>query len=417
MSPDREAIARRLREARENRGFSQQAAAKKLGVSRTLVAMVELGHRPVTDEELLEFANLYGRTFVELKGVQLSEDDDPVTSALIKVAPELATDEMQRLIHGALGPLMEMLDLGRMLGHPPRVAPPRYDVSSPRTLADAIAQGEQGAERECQRLGLREQHLGDLATLVGHQGVHVLALELPDRIPGVFAQHASIGSVIVVNAKHKARQRWAVAHGYAHAVLDPAGTIRVCTHANAKELIERRADVFAGALLMPPAAAADAVRAMGKGQASRKVQWAFDAAAERPIRAEERSVPGSQVVTFVDVARLAQRFGVDYKFAVARLLGTGMLSDTDGKRLLRPKLVELAAEWLTLLRSTAATPHPAYPLWVLSDLNAEHAHLAIEAYRRGLKTKADLVVDAATLALLVPGLSETKLLEFAEAVR
>jgi hypothetical protein len=156
---------------------------------------------------------------------------------------------------------------------------------------------------------------------------------------------------------------------------------------------------------------------MGKGQASRRVQWAFDAAAERPIRAEERSVPGSQVVTFIDVARLAERFGVDYKLAVARLLSVGMISDADAKRLLRPKLAELAAEWLRLFRSRAATPHPAYPLSVLSDLNAEHAHLAIEAYRRGLITKADLGAEAATLSLLVPGLSETKLLEFAEAVR
>src|ERR1700730_1744681 len=115
MPSDRGTVARNLRNARENRGLSQHAVAKKLGFSRTLVAMVELGNRPVTDEEVLQFANVYGKTFVELKGTQVSEDQDPVTAALVKVAPELATDERQRLRHGVLGPLMAALDLARKL--------------------------------------------------------------------------------------------------------------------------------------------------------------------------------------------------------------------------------------------------------------------------------------------------------------
>jgi hypothetical protein len=231
-------------------------------------------------------------------------------------------------------------------------------------------------------------------------------------------QHSSIGSVIVVNANlDAARQRLTIAHGYAHAVIEPSGTIRVCTHANAKELIERRADAFAGALLLPASAVQETVRAMGKGQPSRRVQWVFDTTTEHSVRAEERSTPGSQVLTFLDAAWIAKRFGVDYKVAISRLLGLALLSDADVKRLLRPKFVELAGEWLTLFRSRSATPHPAYPVSVLSDLNAEWAYIAVEAFRRGLITKADLADDAVTLSLLVPGLSGTKLLEFAEAAR
>src|ERR1700687_1109717 len=142
MPPDRETIARNLRTARENCGLSQHAVAKKLRVSRTLIAQIELGNRPVTDEELLQFANVYGKTFVELKGTQVSEDHDPVTAALVKVAPELATDEMQRLIHGVLGPLMAALDLESKFDRPRRTGPPSYAMPSPRTPADAIRQGE-----------------------------------------------------------------------------------------------------------------------------------------------------------------------------------------------------------------------------------------------------------------------------------
>ena len=94
-----------------------------------------------------------------------------------------------------------------------------------------------------------------------------------------------------------------------------------------------------------------------------------------------------------------------------------MVSDVDVKRLLKPKFVELAGEWLTLFRPEAAKPHPAYPVSVFSDLLAEWAYTAVEAYRRGLITKVHVADEAVTLSLLVPGVSEAKLLEFAEAAR
>jgi hypothetical protein len=54
---------------------------------------------------------------------------------------------------------------------------------------------------------------------------------------------------------------------------------------------------------------------------------------------------------------------------------------------------------------------------VLSDLNAERAYMAIEAYRRGLITNTELAEEALTLERQVSGLSRAKLLEFAEAAR
>jgi hypothetical protein len=101
------------------------------------------------------------------------------------------------------------------------------------------------------------------------------------------------------------------------------------------------------------------------------------------VRAEERSMPGSQVITYLDVAWIARRFRASYRLTVSRLLGQGRISEADSTRLLKTKLVELAGEWLTLFSSRAATPHPGYAISVLSDLNAEHAHMAVEAYRRG----------------------------------
>jgi hypothetical protein len=195
------------------------------------------------------------------------------------------------------------------------------------------------------------------------------------------------------------------------------GSIRVCTKRNANELIERRAAAFAAGFLLPASGVVDTVRALGKGQASRQVQWLFDAATERSVRTEERSTPGSQVVTYLDVAWIVRRFGATYRLTVSRLLGQGVIAEADSIRLLKPKFVELAGEWLTLFNPRVRTAHPGYAISVLSDLNAERAHMAVEAYRRGLITKADLIDQAVTLSLQVPGLSETKLLAFAGAAQ
>jgi len=123
------------------------------------------------------------------------------------------------------------------------------------------------------------------------------------------------------------------------------------------------------------------------------------------------------VITYLDVVSIARRFGTAYRLTVSRLLGQGLISDADSTRLLKPKLVELAGEWVTLFSSRAASPHPAYHVVVLSDLSAERAYMAIEACRRGLITKTELAQEALTLELQVPGLSQTRLLEFAEAAR
>jgi transcriptional regulator with XRE-family HTH domain/Zn-dependent peptidase ImmA (M78 family) len=414
----REPLATNLRKARENRGLSQAVVAKKLRLSRSLVAQIELANRPVTADELQKFADLYGTPAVELTGTRVATDD-PVTVTLLNLAPALIKEfDMQSRIHGVLGELMSSSELERLLDRPARTPSPTYPLPLPKSLPDAIRQGEEIAEHERQRLGLRDAPLPDLADLCGAHGLPVFGLKLPEDLSALFISHASVGRAIVVNVTHDAgRQQLAIAHGYAHAVCDPMGTIRVCTKANANELIERRAAAFAAAFLLPASGVVETVQSLGKGQASRQVHWVFDAATERAVRTEERSTPGSQVITYLDVAWIARRFGATYRLAVSRLLGQGVITEADSAGLLKPKFVELAAEWLTLFSARAERPQPGYAIWAVSDVSAERAHMAVEAYRRDLITKADLREEALTLSLHVPGLSQAKVLEFAEAAR
>jgi transcriptional regulator with XRE-family HTH domain len=416
----REPLAANLRKARENRGLSQAAVAKRLRLSRSLVAQIELGNRPVTADELAKFADLYGTPASELIGTPVGSDD-LVRGALLNLAPALVKEfDIQSRIRGVLGSLMEVTHLERLLERPARTGPPTYPLPSPRTLVDAIRQGEEIAAHERQRLGLRDAPLPELADLSASQGVPVFALKLPDEMSSLFIADASVGFAVVVNLIHAAvRHRLAIAHGYAHAVCEPMGTLRVCTNANAKELIERRAAAFATAFLLPAAGVAGTVHRLGKGQPSRQEYWVFDAAAEQSIRAEERSTPGSQTMTYLDAVWIARRFGTTYSLAVARLLGLGLIVESDRRRLLRPAVVALAQECLALLGASARgwLSSSSNTVAALSDLPSERLYMAIEAYRRGLMTKADLVDEAVSLSPQLPGLSESRLLELAEAAR
>jgi hypothetical protein len=67
-----------------------------------------------------------------------------------------------------------------------------------------------------------------------------------------------------------------------------------------------------------------------------------------------------------------------------------------------------ARQWLSASSNTVAA---------LSDLPAERLYMAVEAYRRGLMTKADLESEAVSLSPQLPGLSELRMLELAEAAR
>src|SRR2546427_6355480 len=91
MAIDREGLARTLRDARENRGLSQQAVAKRLGLSRTVIAQIELGNRSVSEDELSKFSAIYEISVADLTGTYTPSDD--LTISVFDFAPELLLDE------------------------------------------------------------------------------------------------------------------------------------------------------------------------------------------------------------------------------------------------------------------------------------------------------------------------------------
>src|SRR5436190_6617288 len=106
MAVDREALASALRHARENRGMSQQAVADVLGLSRTVIAQIELANRPVSADELGQFATLYETSISDLTGTDHAGD---LEAMAFEWAPDLFEDDTTRTVVKRALTLLEMV--------------------------------------------------------------------------------------------------------------------------------------------------------------------------------------------------------------------------------------------------------------------------------------------------------------------
>jgi transcriptional regulator with XRE-family HTH domain len=96
----RQAIAARLRLARERAGVSQGQVAKLLSMHRPTVTEIEAGRRSVSAEELNSFARVYSVTV----GWLTSEPRDPAVDRI-----ELAARELSKLKPKDVDLLMDIL--------------------------------------------------------------------------------------------------------------------------------------------------------------------------------------------------------------------------------------------------------------------------------------------------------------------
>ena len=411
MSFNPNTIGRRLREARENCGLSQQVAADAVGIPRTAVTQLEAGNRAVSTLELAQLAELYKRPVADFFGEQPLHEDDLLV-ALHRLAPGLDTcSDIKEQVERCLSLCREGCSLEKLLGRSPRSGPPAYNLPAPRTASEAVRQGEQVALQERKRLGLGQTPIANIGELISDQGIWSSGVNLPDEMSGLFLRHTSIGMAILVNFDHvHGRKRFSYAHEYAHALLDRDGTGTVSTRDNASDLIEKRANAFAAALLMPGEGVTEFLRSLDKGLPSRHEQTIFDVATEGRIDTQTRPVPGSQNITHQDAALLAHHFGVSYQAATYRLRSLNLVSQQECA-----KLLERESEgkgFLDFLRMLDDLDKPESRERQDRELKSQVVHLAIEAYRREEISRGKLLDLSKKLEL--PG---RKLIELAEAVK
>ncbi len=404
-------IGRRIREARERRDISQQKVADALGIPRTAVTNIEAGARNVSTLELTKLGALFNLSPAAfLDGAEVSDLAVVRARALSEAT---SSPEFGPVIDRMIDLCREGAELRRLLDQDTTVSMPDY-AQRIANSGDAVRQGEARAREERRRLGLGNAPIGNLPELIGDQGIWVASAakdDFPNDVSGLFLHHSSIGMAVLINGTHKpVRRRFSYAHEYGHALFDRQEELRLTQNRNSNELVEKRANAFAAAFLMPVGGVLDQLRVLGKGQPSRQAQFVYSVATDLNEEAEIRPRTGSQVITFQDAAVFARHFGVSYEAMVWRLRNLDLLDTPATNALIERR--DDGRRYLDMLRIPGLFDAGAgsdEPVW---ELRNQLAHLAIEAYRREEVSQGRLREIGRKLRL-----PAAELLELAEAAK
>ena len=371
-------LGHNLRTAREGRGLSQQEVADLLSLPRTAITNIESGNREVSTLELTGLAALYHISPASLLDAAMIEDASVVLMRALQHAS--ISDEVARAIQDVRELFHEGAVLRRVLGPEFDGRLPNYSarVGSP---AEAIRQGDTLAREERRRLNLGNAPIGNIAGLISGQGIWVAACTLPDDMSGMFLSDRQDGLAVLINSKHASvRRRFSYAHEYGHALFDRDEAVRLTQQSNASELVEKRANAFAAAFLMPASGVDDQLRQLDKGRPTRQAHFFYDAATGDQSAVEIRPRPGSQSITYQDVAVLARHFGVSYEAAVWRLKSLGHLGSPQNNALIEQK--DSGNAFMRLLKLQGSDEKKNLDDERDQELRSQLAWLGVEAYRR-----------------------------------
>jgi Zn-dependent peptidase ImmA (M78 family)/transcriptional regulator with XRE-family HTH domain len=407
---DSASLGRRLRDARERQGLTQQAVSERIGIARTAITQIESGQRKVSTLELTKLADLFGRTASYFLKSETDFADQDFRVILYRSDPDVQinSEAIERCVDLCrIGTSLE-----KKLGRESIFGPPSFSLSIPRSAGEAVAQGADIAEGERRRLGIGNGPVVGLAHLLCNQGVWAAATQLPEEVSGLFVHESSFGLMVLVNDSQAAvRKRFSYAHEYAHALMDRGRTVQVTSVRNSSDLIEKRANAFAATFLMPSDGVQQLLHTLDKGRATRQQQVLYDVATDDQFEAENRPAPRSQRITFQEAAIVAHHFGVSYDAAVYRLNNLSYINHIERNDLLNQR--DTGKKYLKLLAATDDVDGDEQKSEQSDrELSWQIVHLVIEAYRREEISQGRLMEISRKLG--VPGES---LLDFAETAR
>lgn len=403
MSIDQEELGRRLKQARESCGLSQDDAAQEMGMGRATIAQIELGNRSVSGLELSKFSHLYARDIREFLAPSFSAEG--LTAVLLR-AEDGSGDRVKAALRDCIALGHQLRDLEGLRGTSRSTGSvASYPSVSLASKWEAIQSGTQAAIEERRRLGLGSVPLGDLPALLEAQGIRTGLISVPAGVSGLMISDPSVGLFLVVNRDHPpVRQRFSWCHEYAHLLLDRARLGHVSRESERADLLEVRANVFAANFLMPEDGIRQFLGTLGKGSTSRLHAEVFDEAGVVPI--DSRTAGGSQDLQIYDVVKLAHHFGVSVLSALYRLLNLKLVADKQFQEMKQMDTDGLTKQVADLLGLAEISEDEN-----LSAFYRRYLVLALEAYRREKISRRKLIeiadklgVGAVEIEVVVAGL-------------
>jgi transcriptional regulator with XRE-family HTH domain len=239
-------LGTKLRREREDLGLTQGALAKAVSLSSKFISLLELGKRMPSLETLSALAGFFKKE----ASYFLKEKEESFNILLKK---EGIDEEAKKAIGKFKKFCEDYLYLEKLTGR--RLEPaPLYFHTSPERMAD----------EERLRLGLGDEPIRDVFSLIELSGLHVVRQPIPEasQISGIFIylEEERAAFALVNRAQHLGQQILAAAHEYCHYLKDRSVGPMVD---NADVLVdeylplyhprERFAHSFASQFLVPPA--------------------------------------------------------------------------------------------------------------------------------------------------------------------
>jgi len=349
-------IGQRLVEARKARAITQEVAAEHIGVSRPTFIALEKGERVAKPAEIMKLATLYGQPVSHfVRTVEPLTDFQPHFRAAMEKVKPTEVEQLREAV-GEFKLLVEnYLDLESRMKAPMRLNYPQTVELNPRV--DVAELAEDVANRERQRLGLGDQPIPDIRTMLESDvGVRIFLGRLPRTFAGMYIFVDGLGGCMLINSVHPAEKRRAsIAHEYAHLIVDryTAGIDYLTIHGR-KPANERFAESFAMSFLMPASS----------------VRFRFN---------EIINATGNFQVG--DLVKLKHHYSVSMAAMALRLESLGLLRGGTWD-LLKEKRIPVRKAEKRLGLANEAPSEAAYP--------ERYKFLAVHAYERGELTEKEL---------------------------
>lgn len=305
----KELVGKKVKELRLLYNQTQEELANALGVSKEFISMIESGKRLPG----LETMSRLGKIFNKDTDFFLRAEEEPF-AALFRVET-LGAQERSALDRAAKF-CEDYAFLEKETGQLP-VLPPAYPEKPgiAKSLSALKEDAEHLADSEWGRLGLGDEPIKDIFSLIESQGVHVIRQEMGNvGFDGAFLYSPENGAFLIINASRPlVRQVFTAAHEYCHCLKHRDRGIQIDRNIYEDYLntdaptMERYANAFAASFLMPRKAIERALKNLNKH-----------------LEAEE-------------IIQLKRYFGVSYQAMVWRLVNLKSLSKSRTEELLQIK--------------------------------------------------------------------------------
>jgi Zn-dependent peptidase ImmA (M78 family)/DNA-binding XRE family transcriptional regulator len=228
----------RLTFARKRRGLNMTQFARALGVDLRSVSGYEKGEFEPKEERLLQIANVLGfpSQFFTLNDAPEISPDTASFRAMSKMS---ASKRDMALSAGGIALLLNQAIEARFT-LPAIDLPDMSREPMPEEAADALRR----------HWGMGEQAIKNMIHLLESKGVRVFSLAIDTQEVDAFSMWRDDQAFVFLNTqKSSERSRFDSAHELGHLVIHKHGEQRL----DGAQIIERQADAFASAFLMPRA--------------------------------------------------------------------------------------------------------------------------------------------------------------------